>query len=261
MAGALIPLGLTITLSSFPSGPVPRCTGANPIRRHRGAGGTHQAGAEPRQGSAASETPNLPKTHPTLIPTPRPPGRARRRRLHGSQSEAAGPGEQDPGARLISMEMYAAHKRTGARLIRAAPLIHRQPPARTSPGLFLGGFTKQMYLIKKETPEQPGSVAARSGAALAPRDPGASLAGPDTTFWSPRHNPKPPVLAVPLTGTPLGIFPLPTGPNPASPHPPFGSPPSRLSASPPQNPARGSSPEGECYGKVTNAPLQPFYRP
>lgn len=56
---------------------------------------------------------------------------------------------------LINMEMYAAHKQTGARLIRAAPLIHCQPPACTSPGLFLGSFTKQMYLIKKETPEQP----------------------------------------------------------------------------------------------------------
>lgn len=60
--------------------------------------------------------------------------------------------------RLISMEMYAAHKQTGARLIRAAPLIHCQPPAHTSPGLFLVSFTKQMYLIKKETPELLESV-------------------------------------------------------------------------------------------------------
>lgn len=196
-------------LRSFPSGPVPRCTSANPVGRHRGAGSTHRARAEPRQSSAVSETLNLPKTHPTLIPTPQPPGRARRWCLQGSQPEAAGPGEQDGdgGAQLISMEMYAAHKQTGARLIRAAPLIHRQPPARTSPGLFLGSFTKQMYLIKKETPEQPGSAAGRAEAALAPRDPGASLAGADTTFWSPWHSPKPPVLAVPPTRTPLGIFP------------------------------------------------------
>lgn len=73
---------------------------------------------------------------------------------------------------LISMEMYAAHKQTGARLIRAAPLIHCQPPACTSPGLFLGSFTKQMYLIKKETPEQPerdeSCIAVSNGAALSP---------------------------------------------------------------------------------------------
>lgn len=41
VAGALIPLGLAITLRSFPSEPVPRCTGANPVGRHRGAGSTH----------------------------------------------------------------------------------------------------------------------------------------------------------------------------------------------------------------------------
>lgn len=61
-------------------------------------------------------------------------------------------GKPDPVVQLISMEMYAAHKQTGARLIRATPLIHRQPPACTSPGLFLGHFTKQMYLIKKRDP-------------------------------------------------------------------------------------------------------------
>lgn len=51
---------------------------------------------------------------------------------------------------LISMEMYAAHKQTGARLIRAVPLIHCQHSDRR---LFLVHFTKQMYLIKRDTPE------------------------------------------------------------------------------------------------------------
>lgn len=73
---------------------------------------------------------------------------------------------------LISMEMYVAHKQTGADLIRAAPLIQRQPPPGPSPGLFLGSFTKQMYLIKKRTPEQPERAAAcaapSQGAALLP---------------------------------------------------------------------------------------------
>lgn len=103
---------------------------------------------------------------------------------------------------LISMEMYAAHKQTGARLIRAAPLIHRQPPACTSPGLFLGSFTKQMYLIKKETPEQPESVescaAVSKGAALSPGDMGTGLAGPGVTLGSPLDSQKPPVR--PATG-------------------------------------------------------------
>lgn len=100
------------------------------------------------------------------------------------------------------MEMYAAHKQTGARLIRAAPLIHRQPPACTSPGLFLGSFTKQMYLIKKETPEQPESVesctAVSKGAALSPGDMGTGLAGPGVTLGSPLDSQKPPVR--PATG-------------------------------------------------------------
>lgn len=99
-----------------------------------------------------------PAAAPASWPPCRPPAINRHWHLHSSQSGGYGPGKQDPGVQLISMEMYAAHKQTGARLIRAAPLIHRQPPACTSPGLFLGSFTKQMYLIKKETPEQPESV-------------------------------------------------------------------------------------------------------
>ena len=99
------------------------------------------------------------------------------------------------------MEMYAAHKQTGARLIRAAPLIHRQPPACTSPGLFLGSFTKQMYLIKKETPEQPESescTAVSKGAALSPGGRGDRACRARLTLGSPRHSQKPPVR--PATG-------------------------------------------------------------
>lgn len=70
-----------------------------------------------------------------------------------NQAKEAGLRRQDPSVQLINMEIYAAHKQTGARLIRVAPLIHRQHPARTSPGLFLVSFTKQMYLIRRDTPE------------------------------------------------------------------------------------------------------------
>lgn len=123
----------------------------------------------------------LPQPPPPLVPPQQPPQHPSRlippavnccQHLHSSQSGGYGPGKQDPGVQLISMEMYAAHKQTGARLIRAAPLIHCQPPACTSPGLFLGSFTKQMYLIKKETPEQPerdeSCIAVSKGAALSP---------------------------------------------------------------------------------------------
>lgn len=70
-----------------------------------------------------------------------------------NQAKEARLRRQDPGVQLINMEIYAAHKQTGARLIRVAPLIHRQHPAHTSPGLFLVSFTKQMYLIRRDTPE------------------------------------------------------------------------------------------------------------
>lgn len=126
----------------------------------------------------------VPPWQPPPAPQPpRPPPAINRcRHLHSSQSGGYGSGKQHPGVQLISMEMYAAHKQTGARLIRAAPLIHRQPPAYTSPRLFLGSFTKQMYLIKKETPEQPESdescTAVSKGAALSPGDVATGFAGP-----------------------------------------------------------------------------------
>lgn len=59
-----------------------------------------------------------------------------------NQAKEVGLRRQDPGVWLISMEMYAAHKQTRARLIRTVPLIHRQTSSAYQPRIIFSQFCK-----------------------------------------------------------------------------------------------------------------------